>query len=192
MRSGNELAASKLRELGCAVDSLRPIDAFLHACAIGDEHGARQALAEDPSVQEELRATEYHAMIQAVQTGNTAAVRVLASLGFDLSREGPWGGTALHWAAWHGLVDVVRELLAVGAPIQIRDKTYGSTPLAWAAHGSNNCREADDDYIAIIDLLLQAGSERAPSYNHWNEPPENLASDAVADHLRARGFVPER
>jgi hypothetical protein len=89
-------------------------------------------------------------------------------------------------------VDVVRELLAVGAPIQIRDKTYGSTPLAWAAHGSNNCREADDDYIAIIDLLLQAGSERAPSYNHWNEPPENLASDAVADHLRARGFVPER
>jgi hypothetical protein len=53
----------------------------------------------------------------------------------------------------------------------------------------SNCREADADYIAVIDLLLDAKSERAPSYNKWNEPPENLASDAVADHLAARGFA---
>jgi hypothetical protein len=86
---------------------------------------------------------------------------------------------------------MVRELLAAGAPVNVRDKTYGSTPIAWAAHGSVNFRAADDDYLAVIDLLLEARSERAPSYNRWNEPPENLASEAVADHLRARGFAPE-
>src|SRR5262245_20273083 len=36
MRSGNGAVASRLRSLGAAVDPLRPVDAFLHACAIGD------------------------------------------------------------------------------------------------------------------------------------------------------------
>ena len=64
-------------------------------------------------------------------------------------------------------------------------------PIAWAAHGSVNCRTADDAYIAIVDQLLDAGAAREPSFNRWNEPPEELGSDAVADHLRARGFAPE-
>jgi ankyrin repeat protein len=116
-----------------------------------------------------------------------AAIPVLVSLGYDLAREARHGGTALHWAAWHGRPEGVRALLAAGAPVDPRDRAYGSSPLAWAAHGSANCREADEDYIAVIDLLLDAGATREPSFNRWNEPPENLSSDAVADHLRARG-----
>jgi CO/xanthine dehydrogenase FAD-binding subunit len=139
----------------------------------------------------ELLGKEVHALLHAVGTGSPNSVRVLATIGFDLGLEGPWGGTALHHAAWHGRIEMVRALLAAGAPIHVRDKTYGSTPLAWAAHGSANCREADDDYIAVIDLLLEAGSIREPSFNKWNEPPESMASDAVADHLRLRGFAPE-
>jgi ankyrin repeat protein len=129
--------------------------------------------------------------MHAAEAGNVAAVRVLASLGLDLALEGPWGGTALHWAAWNGRVALVRELLAAGAPVNVRDRTYGSSPIAWAAHGSANCREADDDYVAVVDLLLAAHAERAPSFNRWNEAPENLASEVVADHLRAHGFAPE-
>ena len=67
---------------------------------------------------------------------------------------------------------------------------YGSTPLAWAAHGSANCRKgADEDYIAVISMLLDAGSERVPSFNNWNEPPEQLGSKAVNAFLRESGFT---
>src|SRR5206468_8066351 len=125
----------------------------------------------------------------AAESGKDGAVRVLVSLGFDLGLEGPWGGTALHHAAWQGRVELVRALLAAGAPVNIRDRTHGSSPIAWAAHGSANCRDADDDYVAVTDLLIDARAEREPSFNKLGEPPEDLASDVVADHLRARGFA---
>src|SRR6185295_1058934 len=121
------------------------------------------------------------ALVHAGGMGNEAAIPVLVALGYELGRESHDGGTPLHWAAWRGRVEMVRALIAAGAPIDPRDRTYGSTPLAWAAHGSANCREADEDYVAVIDQLLDAGATRPPSFNNWNEPPENLASDAVAD-----------
>ena len=97
----------------------------------------------------------------------------------------------MHQAAWRGRVDAVRALLAAGAPVNVRDKTHGSSPIGWAGHGSANCRDADTDYIAVIDLLLDAGAGRAASFNNSKEPPEALASEGVADHLRARRFAPE-
>lgn len=190
MRTGNAAAAELLRSRGAAVESLRPVDAFLHALTTGDDGTTQRLLAADPKLREQVFGAEHMAIVRALEGGNVNVVRLLALLGFDLAIEGPWGGTALHHAAWRGRVDLVRALLAAGAPVNVRDRTYGSSPIAWAAHGSGNCRDADADYIAVIDLLLEAKSERAPSYNKWNEPPEDLASDAVADHLVARGFAP--
>ncbi len=190
MRVGNAPVADLLRSLGAGVEALRPVDALLHACATGDQAAAQHSIEANPGVRAELLEREHEAILRAVESGNAGAVGVLATLGFDLGAEGPWGGTALHWASWNGRVELARALLAAGAPVNVRDKTYGSSPIAWTAHGSVHCRPADDEYIAIIDLLLEAGSEREPSYNKWNEPPESLASEAVADHLRVRGFAP--
>lgn len=190
MRVGNAPVAELLRSRGGGVETLRPVDAFLHACATGAEAAARAALAAEPGIRAELLERDPSAILRVVESGNAAAVGVLTALGFDLRTEGPWGGTALHWAAWHGRVELASALLAAGAPVNVRDRTYGSSPIAWAAHGSANCRSADDAYIAIIDMLLDAGSERAASFNKWDAPPEALASEAVADHLRVRGFAP--
>jgi len=191
MRSGRKAVAELLRARGGAVEALHPIDALLAAIAGGDAAAARARIAEQPALATELRETEHAALQRAIVAGNVATLAVLRELGYDLTSEGPWGGTALHWAAWHGRVDLVRALLAEGVPVNTRDRTYGSSPIAWAAHGSTNCRDADDDYIAIVELLLDAKSERAPAINRWSEPPESFASDAVADVLRARGFTPE-
>lgn len=191
MRAGNAEVSEILRARGAAVENLRPVDEVLHACATGDAEVAGRLLAADPGLRAELVEREPHALLAAAESGNAGAVRVLVALGIDLALEGPWGGTVLHWAAWRGRVELVRALLAAGAPVNVRDRTYGSSPVGWAAHGSANFREADADYTAALDLLLAAGAERAASINRWNEPPENLASDVVADHLRARGFAPE-
>jgi ankyrin repeat protein len=131
------------------------------------------------------------AFLHAAALGDeTEARRILAAHDLDLAREEPEGGTPLHWMAWHGRVGLVRLLVQAGAPVNRRDKTYGSSPIAWAAHGSANCRHGDAEYIAIVDVLLEAGAEREPSFNRWGAPPEELASAAVAAHLRSRGFAP--
>jgi len=189
VRSGNEAVATLLRERGAA-NTPSPADALFGACARGDEAEARRIAGAHPEALAALTAEEGMAIVHATQRGQVAALRAFVALGFDVAAEPGSGGTALHWAAWHGRLALVRELVALGAPLDRRDAQYGSSPIAWAAHGSRHCRDADDEYVAVIDVLLDAGSARASSFNRWNEPPENLASDAVAEHLRARGFAP--
>ena len=189
VRAGHTAIAELLRARGAAGE-LRPVDAFLGACAVGDEARARRVLDANPGLLETLASTERDVLVHAAGHGRVEAVRALAALGFGVATEGSDGGTPLHWAAWNGRVATVRLLLERGAPVNVRDRRFGNAPLAWAAHGSKYCRTADDDYIAVIDLLLEAGVDRALTYNNWGEPPEALSSDAVAEHLRARGFAP--
>ncbi len=189
-RSGSVAIAAVLREHG-ARGSARPADALVGAAMRGDEPAARAVLAAHPGLLEALDEEERRAPVRAAEYGKAAALRVFAALGFDLEVHGHGRSTPLHQAAWHGHVDAVRALLEAGVEVDPRESTYGSTPLAWAAHGSANCRSSDDEYVAIVDLLLDAGAKREPSFNHWNEPPENLCSEAVEEHLRQRGFVPQ-
>ncbi|MEQ1832043.1 MAG: ankyrin repeat domain-containing protein [Candidatus Eisenbacteria bacterium] len=188
-RNGQTAVAKLLAERGAAAP-LRPVDAFFGACAQGDEAAARAVLDANPGLLDTLEPAERHMLGHAAAAGRVESVRTLAAFGFALTAESENGGTPLHWAAWHGQAGAVRELLERGAPVNVRDCTYGSSPLAWAAHGSHYCRSADDDYTEVVDLLLAAGVDRALTYNKWNEPPEALASEAVAEHLRARGFAP--
>ncbi len=189
VRAGHTAIVELLRARGAAGE-LRPIDAFLGACALGDEACARLVLDANPGLLETLASSERDVFLHAAAAGRVEAVRALAAFGLGDATERSDGGTPLHWAAWNGRVATVQVLLERGAPVNVRDRRFGSTPLAWAAHGSKYCRAADDDYIAVIDLLLEAGVDRALTYNNWGEPPEALSSEAVAEHLRARGFAP--
>lgn len=190
VRAGQAALAALLRERGANPD-VRPADQLLGACARGELAEARALLDAHPGLLDSLDDDARHAPLRAAEFGQAPALRALAALGFDLAVHGHGNSTPLHQAAWRGHVDAVRELLAAGVPVDPREDTYGSTPLAWAAHGSANCRDADEDYVAVVDLLLDAGARREPSFNHWNEPPENLCSEAVEEHLRQRGFVPK-
>jgi len=190
LRAGHTEIAELLRAHGAASE-LGLLDSFMAACAVGDETGARRLLVSDPGLLDALLSAQPDILAHAAGHGRLEAVQTLIALGLDVARESSDGGTPLHWAAWNGRVATVRLLLEQSAPVNVRDNRYGSSPLAWAAHGSQNCRSADDDYIAVIDLLLAVGVNRKMTYNHGNEPPEVLCSDAVALHLRARKFAPD-
>ncbi len=190
LRAGHTGIAELLRAHGGASE-LRPVDSFMAACAVGDGAGARRLLDSDPGLLEAIVSAHPDILSHAAAHGRADAVQTLIALGLDVARESGDGGTALHWAAWNGQVATVRLLLEHGAPVNVRDNCHGSSPLAWAAHGSENCRSADDDYIAVIDLLLAAGADRGMTYNNGGQPPEALCSDAVAGHLRERRFAPD-
>ncbi len=192
MRTGNFAMADALVSAGADATNLSPTDQLLAACARADGERARALLAQYDGLLASLTTEDRNTIVGAVHDDRVESVRLMVSLGWSLTEEGPWGGTPLHWAAWFGRVRAVRTLLDLDAPINFRDRQYGSSPIAWAAHGSRYSRPGnDDDYLAIVDLLLDAGSSRAASFNHWSERPESLASVAVAERLIARGFSTE-
>ncbi|MBU6365215.1 MAG: ankyrin repeat domain-containing protein, partial [Gemmatimonadetes bacterium] len=190
VRDGNVAMADTLRALGADVARVSAVDRLIGAAMTGDADAVAQLRTAHPEVEPFLaapRATaDHHALLRACQLDREAGVRLLVALGWSLRQEGPWGGTALHWAAWHGRPRIVGALLALGAPVDQRDSQYGSSPIAWGAHGSAFGRAAADaDYVAVIRLLAAAGASRAPSFNRWNESPESMAAPAVAEALRA-------
>jgi ankyrin repeat protein len=190
MREGHEKMAALLAAAGAPGDAA-PLDRFLGACARGDEAAARAMLAEQPRLLATMTAEDHQVLSRLAAWGNVEGVRTLVALGGELAWENRFGGSALHWAAWHGRADMVRALLALGAPIDQRDTTYGSSPIAWAAHGSTNADHAGGaDYVAVVNALLDAHPAREPSINRWGAPPEQFASPAIATLLLERGFTP--
>lgn len=185
VRSGNDAAAALLRSRGAAAGDLTPVDHLLGACMRGDEAAARAIVAADTAILQRFTEEDRGFFARAADENSSPALRLMAALGFDLAWEGDDGGTPLHHAAWLGRPELVALLLDLGAPVNVRDRTYGSSPIAWAAHGSTNCRSADDDYAAVVQLLLAAGSTHAAAINKWGEPPGAMASPRVATLLKA-------
>jgi len=69
------------------------------------------------------------------------------------------GQTALHYAAWHGNIGMVRALLGHGAQVNVFETEHGGSPLAWALHGSlNSWERGKGDYPAVAQALLAAGA----------------------------------
>lgn len=191
VRCGHAETAQHLAAAG-ADTTLTAVDRLLAACLAGDEPAARVIVASEPGLVAALAPADRGALGHAAAIGRLEAVRLMLALGWPLTHEGEWGGTPLHWAAWHGQAEVVELLLAAGAPVNVRDARYGSSPIAWCAHGSHfNERANDTDWPRITARLLDAGATRAEAINHWNEPPEAFARPSVLAVLTARGFVPK-
>lgn len=190
VRSGSVAVIEKLRTAGAVAIGVTQQDELLGACMRADEPAARSIVTTNSRLIETLAPEDRNVFMDAAGKGGVDAVRTMAAVGFDLSWEHADGGTAIHWAAWWGRPDVVKLLVQLAAPINVRDSTYGSSPIAWAAHGSTNCRRADASYCAIVDALIDAGAQYEAAINRWNEPLQRMASASVRARLMARGFVP--
>jgi ankyrin repeat protein len=179
VRHGNAQVAELLRSHGASADAVRPIDRLLGACIRNDRETANAILAAQPGLANELDLEDCEAIVRLAGRNKLDTMRMMAGLGFHLTSRGESGSTPLHVAAWHGYPDMVRLLLDNGAPVNARDATYDTSPLSWAAHGSRNCRSADEDYCSVVATLIDAGADYPSAVNHWGVGPEQVCTPAV-------------
>jgi ankyrin repeat protein len=91
---------------------------------------------------------------------NIDAVRLMLDLGFPIAHpEHSHGYSALHNAAWSGSADLVDVLIARGAPVDLVDPRYQSTPLGFALY---DClvekRHPEGEFGRVAKSLIEAGS----------------------------------
>jgi ankyrin repeat protein len=189
LRHGNAATAEALAAAGADTSRVTDRDRFLAACFAGDARAANELLGHDRGLLPPSDPEALHALATAAARGAREAVRVMLELGFPPAGAGPGADTPLHHAAWNGRPECVRLLLEWGAPVNVRDAQFGCSPLAWACHGSANCREADGDYLAVVDLLLDAGADRETAINRWGGTPEQLGRPAITARLVERGIA---
>jgi hypothetical protein len=74
--------------------------------------------------------------------------------------------TMLHHAALGGHPDIVRVLIARGAPVDVRDDHFRATPLGWALHGWGHRvgAMAAEPWYDVVRQLVAAG---ARIEDHW-------------------------
>jgi ankyrin repeat protein len=147
------------------------------ACELGDESLFQALLAARPDLARSLTDAERRSLASAAEDNNTKAVRLMLKAGWPLDGRGAHGGTALHWAAWHGNAALVREILQYDPPVDLRGDAHDMTALGWALHGSQHSwHRATGEYGAVVESLLRAGAH----------PPELTPElDASAPALEA-------
>ena len=152
---GRTDVAETLAELGAAT-TVQPGDLAVAAVARGE----RPAEA----LPAELDVDHQEVLILAALSGRLELVVEQAGPDFRGVVGGSPNGTLLHHAAWVGDPDAVSRLLAAGADPAARSDASFSTPLAWAALGSEHHGLPGRDYVAVAELLLAAGNELEPRF----------------------------
>jgi ankyrin repeat protein len=152
---------------------------LLNACWLHDEALVKTLLAGHPDLATTLSAEGKRQLAHAARNNDPIAASLMLAAGLPVESFGQHHATPLHWAAWHGQADLVRQLLAHGAPIENSDNEYKVTPLNWALHGSQNGWYRDSgDYPATVEVLLDAGAR---------SPDKLGGTEAVQEVLRRHG-----
>jgi hypothetical protein len=155
-----------------------PLDVKLVAsCWGGDESAVKRLLEQNPGLVEGLSGAYRGQVALAARNNNLAAVRIMVAAGLPVDALGQHGATPLHWAAFHGNVEMTRVLLRHSPPLEQKDRDFQSTPLGWSIHGSEHgwyCRTGN--YAATVEELLNAGAKK----------PENVAGSTEVREVLVR------
>jgi ankyrin repeat protein len=169
-RSSVELAAQRGRDDVLALLERRGVplafhgvDRLIAACARDGRDAIRSLTASEPDLVTELRERGGTLLAEFAGVGNVSGVRHLLDCGVSAAAiyeegDGYFGiaknSTALHVAAWRAWPDVVRELIARGAPVHARDGR-GRSALALAVKACVDSywmgRRSPDSVKALLD-----------------------------------------
>jgi ankyrin repeat protein len=123
--------------------------------------------------------------LSACAFGRKEVVEFLLERGIDPGVRTSYGRTGLHNAAYGAYVDIIKLLLERGAPVDVIDESYRSTPLdvaLWAWQNSRD-RETRERCYDVVGLLARAGAKLDPQ--HWRDPDTN--ESAMLEKIRADG-----
>ena len=149
---------------------------LVEACRIGDDNLIADIVRKNPSLTQQLPNEAKRRLVDAAQDERLDLVKRLLAAGWPTDARGQEDGTALHWAAFLGQTEIVRELLRYGAPVDVMEHTHNGTPIHWALYGSvHGWRTQTGDFVGVVDALLGAGAQLPQ--------PVQVASDAVRAYL---------
>jgi ankyrin repeat protein len=169
LRGRSDLAEA-LASLGAATE-VDPQDLAVASVARGEQPETPLPDSLDPDAQEVL--------ILTALRKHTDLVVDLVGPNFRGVVGGSPEGTLLHHAAWVGNPELVRALLARGAdPSAAAD---GDLPLSWAALASENHELPRRDYVAVAQLLVDAGNPVEPRFVEVADGPLH---DWLGERLR--------
>jgi len=107
----------------------------------------------------------------AARAGNGAVVQALLTQGADVKAVTATGVTALHLAAQSGDVASVKALVGKKAEVNVRETTWGQTPLMFAA---------SSDRPGAVAALLKAGADASLRSNKVDLTEELAKQQAAA------------
>jgi hypothetical protein len=149
---------------------------LIAACWANDESAVQGVLAGNPELIARLFEGYQRHLAHAARNNNVAAVRLMLAAGLPIDARGQHQGTALHWAGFHGNLEMAEAILRYHPPLELKDADFNATPLGWAIHGSQHgwfCKTGD--YAATVEALLLSGARL----------PEKIGgTDAVQEVLR--------
>lgn len=129
------------------------------ACELGDEPAFQELLRQRPNLAQTLSDEEKRKLPSAAQSNNVQAVRLMLQGGWPVDTLGDMGATALHWAAFNGNAEMIREILRYHPTLEIKSQDYPSTALSWAIFASGNGpRRETGDFVVSVRALLAAGA----------------------------------
>lgn len=164
-------------------------EAFVAACAQGDEAAARRIHAAHPGIVGTLSETQLRQLPELAAQGCSDAVKLMVELGWPIAtRGGDWDASALNKAVFRGDAGLVRFLLEHGASWKERhgfdDNACGG--LSWAS--CNEPPDGEGDWLGCAEALVAHGmpaARPAPESPDWVlvDGQRYVFSDEVTDFL---------
>jgi ankyrin repeat protein len=133
---------------------------LLNYCWLGDEAGVRSLLKSNSNLASTLSEAGRRQLAHAARNNDTTAVRLMLLANLPVNAFSQHRAQPLHWAGFHGNVEMTKLLLARNAEINNHDNEYDGTPLGWAIYGSERgWYSGSGDYAATVTTLLEAGAK---------------------------------
>ncbi|MDW4497128.1 ankyrin repeat domain-containing protein [Sulfitobacter sp. D35] len=147
----------------------------VHVAAFASQDAALQALAEAGADMNALDAQAYDAVTIAAVADDPELLSLAIRLGNDPGLvTSPYEGTALIAAAHLGHAEVVRRLIAAGAPLDHVNNLHWTAVMEAVVLG-----DGGPDHLAVLDALLAAGADRTLADRDGVTPLE---------HAQRRGY----
>jgi len=157
-----------------------PAELKLLSVVLGnDEAAVKSLLAAQPDLVARLSTATQRQLAHVARNNNLTAVRLLLQAGWPVDAKGQHQGTALHWAAFHGNLEMVEAILPHHPPLDLLDADHHAPPIGWATFGSEHGWHCDTgNYAGVVEALLRAGAK---------PPAQASGTEAVKAVLRRHG-----